>query len=99
MFEKLEGEALVQVYARLNLHEALLEMMWADGLAVLPPERREEILASLSGAWKRAWVAGVPAVDDERAFAITNTASELMEHFANKVRMRLAGASQPATEQ
>lgn len=99
MFEKLEGEALVQVYARLNMHELLLELIWTDGLAMLPPERREEVLAELSGRWKRAWVAGVQAIDDERAFAITSTASELLERFANKIRMRLAGAPQQASEQ
>ena len=98
MFERLEGDALVQVYARLSLHEALLKRLWVECLAWAEPEVREAVLSDLGGGWERAWIAGKPAVDDERAFAITRTAGELAQHFVAKVRRDLEDRLQPPAE-
>lgn len=85
-------DSLVQAYARLGVHEFILEVMMASVVAALEENEAEKFLSELSEQRPKKWVAGKPAVDDETAFQIMRDYDELLKHFLTKVRHRASEA-------
>ena len=81
-----QKDVLVQAYARLNVHELVLERMLGHWLAAVPKQDADAFLDQFIDAINSTYVAGEPSVEDVDAHKILAGASILGNHFAEKVR-------------
>ena len=82
-------DALVQVYARLNMHQFALEFLYANLLADMPQADAKQVLQELIDRLRYTMhMPSDAAVDEELAFRIQKDSAVLMERFANGVLER-----------
>ena len=82
-------ETLVKTYAKLTLHEFLLEVLYANWLNELPAGAGHDLLNDLSERVRyRTYAPADQDADQDAMFEIQTSAAAMMDAFAVKVRRR-----------
>lgn len=84
------SDPLVQIPARLTLHEFALEVMMANFLASMPEETVESFLEDFRKRARNAWTAQQIDEDDETADLILQTSIRLTDNLVRKVADRVS---------
>ena len=84
-------EVFVKAYAKLTVHDFLLEVYFANWVAGMSEDEGRGVLNDLSERVRyRSRAPADAAADQDAAFQIQATAAEMMDEFAAKVRQRAA---------
>lgn len=78
----------VQAFARLTVHEFMLEILMANWLADMPEGQSQEAIATLGNRFRRAEAAAPPSLDNQSIDRWMLDVQELQAHFLAKVSRR-----------